>query len=352
MRSIYDPITGGDVTSTVHSLLRNSKTFVTFTLFRFQCMIFWDYNPYGNLGDFVFTDAPFPIFVQKYQVGANASSVTDLGYYHNGTLTPAGAIFLSDTMECQQLEYDIGFKDHPVQITWPIDDSVAYGVWVGSFVGEHETFLNGATSPVNLTLKRALMLGAFREAPFWIHSAIFSDFPSNGGSFLGTTLMHRGVIRKATANRSNIKLEIASLMDVFQQTQIPTQTLTPNNRALPYIPVAASPYGGDFGFVSATNEQTILFSTAETIAQDALRDSWMMFQTTPASGTGYFTGRVSAPGWKIAGNEASTGSQVTVYFAAPPVIGGFPVLINVFTQLGTSGGAVGFPYIPPPEFSA
>jgi len=61
--------------------------------------------------------------------------------------------------------------------------------------------------------------------------------------------MFRGFIRKTAATASQMKISLASLLDVFQSVQIPTQTITPNNRTLPYIPVAVSPYadtGSDY----------------------------------------------------------------------------------------------------------
>lgn len=337
------------MTSTVVSDLKAGSSFVFAKLFRFQCMNFWHYNPDGDYEDFTYTDAAFPIFINKYQTAA--SGVAQLGTWSSGHLNADGLMFQPDTMECGTLEYGIGFEDRPIDVTWPMDDTRDY-------LGSSGISLTSAISPANLTLKQAFTMGAFTECPFWIHLAIFDDFPSRGGSLLGTTLMFRGYVRTVTATRTLLKIGLASLMDVFQNVQLPTQTITPNNREIPYVPAAPGSAGGAFVDSLIVNSPTSItfhsnFGTFS-VARDAQKDEWFAFQ--PFIGS-YPIGLLPGPGlppppmWRISGNEASSGSDFTFYFYEPPVVPSGNVIGNRFGQSDLGSGTHGFPFVPPPEVS-
>lgn len=347
MRTIFDPNSGTDVTNTVQNTLLAGRTFFTRFLFRFQVLGFWFTNATNNFVDFAFT-TDFPIFVNKYQVGASGSS--QLGSYSGGVNQANGVTFLPDQMEITgTLNYSIGFEDHPVEVTWYLDDSINYK-------GNSNTALNAVQSPTNLTMKQAMIMGAFNETPFWIHQALYSSDPTKGGTFLGTVLMFRGYIRKVSPTKNSLILSIASLMDVFQQVQIPTQTFTPNSRAVPYLPAVGGTYAGHWiSIASIISPTQITFNTGTvaSIPQDALKDYYIGFTSNISGGVlPWGTATPPAPFWRIRGNIATSSSAVvTVYFYEPPIVPGSPSDIPVMSQTNQTGLPHGFPYIPPPELA-
>lgn len=355
MRKIYSP-TGSDVTSTVQSYLLANRKLVTAYLYSWQFMIFWNYNPYGNWGMYCFTDAAFPIFLNRLQLTA-APGTSAVGTYWNGVAQNNGLTWLPENLYHDKLHYGIGFEDHPVEVTWGYDNTVNYGVLEGavSLSNIAPTYPTEAQSPVNLSLKQALLLGAFDECPFWIHEALFTDFPNQGGTFLGTTLMFRGFLRKVEASASLLKFSVNSLMDVFQQVQVPTQIILPNTRASSYIPAVSASFGGDFTIGPVISPTVVQFGTSETIGRDAMKDYFVTFEPNLVTGFHiYQSGMPSAPAFRIAGNDASTGSAITLYFYETPIVPGnsFPAAVNIFSQLSQSTGVnPGFPYVPPPEYS-
>jgi hypothetical protein len=348
MRSIYDAASGADVTATVQAALRSSRTLFTRWLFRFSTMNFWSTNPFGDYVNFAFTNE-FPIKVNQYQV--KATGAEQIGSWYEGAQQSDGILFRPEAIEFDKIDYSIGFKDHPVTVTWYIDDDEDYYGDSLAQIG-----LSAALNPPNLTLKKAMLNGAFNEAPFWIHQALFSDDPAHGGTFYGTTLMFRGYIRKVTAAKNKLEISIASLLDVFQDVQIPTQTITPDTRSGPYVPAAGGLYTGSWYDVYAIVSPTeIIFQpslSATSFPQDALRDYWMTFVVdTSSSGSIWKSGYSPAPAWRIKGNDASSSSPyVTVYFYEPPVIPVSPNL-SLFGQVSLSGLPYGFKYVPPPEYN-
>lgn len=358
MRRIYDPNTGSDVTGTVQSFFQSGHAPVTAFLYSFQCQDFWGYNPYGTYANFAYTDFESTLYLKYAQLGAGAASA--LGTYYGGTLYTTGLSFFADNITLDKLSYGIGFEDKPVEVTWAMRPNVAYGAqeYDGATNSVGYSYPSIASYPANLTLRQALSMGLFSECPFWIHEAIFTDFPRLGGTFLGTSLMFRGFIRKTSVTSSKLKITLSSLMDIFQSIQIPTQTITPNNRSLPYIPLAVSPWndGGLFTHYSSPTfpAPTVLgISTTYSIPAGALQDSWINFN--PAAYDGYIpyrSGHPTTPSWRIQGNTAGPGPiQIFLYepYVFPGNYGGF----NIWAQQTTTGGPVsGFLQVPPPEFSA
>jgi hypothetical protein len=353
MRKIYNPLTGADVTSTVQGILQSGATLVTVYTYRILFSIFWNYNPYGAWGSYTFTDASFPIFVNYQQIDAGAAK--QIGHWLHGSLIGTGLNFYPETMIHDKLSYGIGFEDKPVTLDWAIDDTKTYYVVEeDAITGIFNTSIGELVSPVNCTLKQGMSLGWFTDCPVWIHTALFTDFPDRGGTFLGTALMFRGYIRKVVATRSRLKIVLSSLMDMFQTTQIPTQTITPNNRALPYVPTSVSAYGGDWTVPVVITERVLQFNTAEAIPVNALQDSWITFYpNTFTSSIIYTNGFPAPPAFRIQGNDVSTGTTVKVYFYEPFAMSN-NILPTVFTQLvaGSGGANPGFLYLPPPEMSA
>ena len=347
MRTIYDPTSGNNVTASVQSTLLAGRTFFTRYLFRFQVLGFWFTNATNNFVDFCFT-TDFPIFVNKYQIGATGTG--QLGSYSGGVLQTNGDTFLPDQFDITgSLDYSIGFEDHPAEVTWYIDDTKDYA-------GNSGYYLSGVASPAGLTMKQAMIMGAFNEAPFWIHQALYTSDPTKGGTFVGTVLMFRGFIRKVTPTKNSLILSISSLMDIFQQTQVPTQTFTPNCRAVPFLPAVGGTYAGHWSSVTTIASPTqIVFNTgtSQSIPEDALKDYYVAFTSDVSMGVlPWGTGTPPAPFWRIRGNVASTNSTaVTVYFYEPPIVPMSPSDIPVMSQASQTGQPPGFPYIPPPEYT-
>lgn len=347
MRKIYDPFTGADVTTSVQSTLASGRTFFTRFLFRFQVLGFWFNNATNNFVDFCFT-TDFPIFVNKYQILATGSG--QLGPYSGGILQTTGDVFIPDNFQINgSFNYSIGFQDHPLELTWFINDTIDYA-------GNSGFPLSSAQSPSSLTMKRAMLMGAFNECPFWVHQAIYTSDPRTGGTFIGTVLMFRGYIRKIIPTSSALILSITSLMDAFQQAQIPTQVITPNCRAVPFLPAAGGTYAGHWtsiaGIVSPT-QITFNIGATLSIPQDALRDYYIGFTSNIAGSVlPWGTGFPPAPFFRIRGNDATTSStQVNVYFYEPPIIPISPSDIPVMGQSSQTGLPKGFPYVPPSEYS-
>lgn len=354
MRRIFDPTSGTDVTSTVQAALQANRTLYTAYLYRFVIMDCWTYNPSGTYTNFCYTSGDFPIAVSYYQIDASATA-KEIGKYSGESIATPGCTFLPERIAHDKLAYKIGFEDNPVELSWWMDDTQSYA-------GDDGVPLSGATSPANLTLKQALWLGAFKECPLWIHSALFTDAPSKGGTFLGTALMFRGYIRKVDTTRSTLKLGLASLMDVFNQVKVPTQTITPQNRAMAVLPIAVAPSGGAaVDSISVNNPTSItLHSNFGTFSwtENQLRDCWMSFVPF-IDGASYPTGWLPPyglpppPVFRISGNTAGGSGAITLYFYKPPIVpggGGIP-LPTVFGQNPNSGTGAGFLYVPPPEYS-
>jgi hypothetical protein len=352
MRTILD-VNGNDVTASVQAFLLGNQSLVMVDLVRFLCIDFWNYNPDGNYVNFAFTNADFPVFVDKYQVFATGAA--QLGTWAGGSQLTNGLTFLPENIVRDKFEYSVGFESNPCELSWWMDDNVDYGL---KYTGSS---LTAALSPVGLTLKQAFLLGVLDEAPFWIHRAIFSGLPSHGGTLLGTTLMYRGFLRDVDVGVDHLILSVDSLLSVFQDTQIPTQTITPNARRDPYYPAAGGPTpGGAFvnGLTPLTPWSLELTSTFGTFSytRDQLKDCYCTFGPF-LTGANYPGGILPVPGlppppsYRISGNDAGSGHNVVLYFYKPYILPtNSPINFNIFGQ-NTMDSGNGFPDVPPPELS-
>lgn len=351
MRKIYDPTSGNDVTTTVQSFLQAGGVPVTCFLYSFQCMDFWSANPYGKYATFCYTDFESNLFVSYLQQYANGSTPIS----PDGSSAP-GLPFLAENISVGEFSYGIGFEDNPAEVSWHMDMGHDYQVleYSGS---NFWSSLSSAAYPSGLTLRQALAMGTFFQCPFWIHECYFTDFPRLGGFFLGTSLMFRGYIRSVKTTQSSIKLGLSSLMEIFNTIQVPTQTITPTNRSLPYVPLATSPYAdtgvsSHYSAYSGLNATTLQVNTTFSIPANALQDSWINFSVANYAGIlPIKSGYPSSPSWRIQGNTAGPGT-IQIYFYEPFILPLSPNF-NIFAQQTTSGGVIqGFLYVPPPEYSA
>lgn len=281
------------------------------------------------------TSAPFPIKVANLQVTAGPTGVQTVN-----------ANFLPASIARSSFDYEIGFSDQTVDVTWLVDDSIQINNLGWGF-------------------KWALLSGYFDEYPWYIHRAIFTDLPSNGGTLLATTLMWRGFIRDAKADRSQVTITLASLLDIFQQTQVPTQVIQPGSRMPPFFPAGnASVIGGSLGgsFSSFSTPMDIQFNTLAgpfaPISDHALAGAYLTsVNAPPPVWKAAQSGAPFAQIFRLRDNVTDIAGILHIYPYEPinPVslLGNFgSTYINVYFQsaIGLAGAvAAGFPFVPPPE---
>lgn len=369
-RTIISPSNGGNVTAATQNTLLNSPNKVMFNLYSFSNRIFWVYNPFNFCAFWSFTDAPFPIsldYLELYPSLAIKPSLLNngnMGYLHGNTSStailyaPGKGVFNAPNdggFKHGSLSYSVGLEANDLDVTWMVDDTADYFL---PFGGTYGPMIN---PPVNiLPMKQAMAYyRAFDDCPFWIHRAVFSDFPRNGGTLLGTTLMWRGYVRKTEAAPDYLKISLGSLMQIVQDTQVPGQLIQANARTNPYLPfpnvggtvIGAWPVSS--GSITRVSAVTYTFEAVTTLAENQLEDCWLTFQ--PAGGSINFAPQnglppESTPGWRIQSNTAGgAGSSINVTFYNPPVVPGFVFYFNVYSPNSQTRGAPGFPYVPPPE---
>jgi hypothetical protein len=360
-RVIIDPISGANVTATVTADLQAGRTFVFANLYRIFFLDWVNYNPYQSYASLCWTDCDEPVYVNQYQIGWNSGAIPNvyqLTTYTNGVANDDGLVFSPEVVPRNPLIFEVGFKANSLVVNWMADDSKEYGFWIagnGYNSGGSYNQFSAAVWPDDLTLKQAFLLGAFDRNPFFLHRAIFADdFPTRGGSFVGTTLMFRGYVAGARATAESLELTVDSLMQVFLDTQVPAQTIQPNGRGALFIPNQAAPFGGDFGNATPTGALSLTCSTSESVTANALADCWISFCPRNGffGGNGYFSsyspGIPLAPAWRIRGNTAASGGSVTIY-TYEPYIEGNGTFVNVLGQGALNEAPPGFPYVPRPE---
>jgi hypothetical protein len=378
-RVIYSPTTGLDVSSSVQSSLLSSRTVVMANLYSFSNRVFWVYNGFNFCAFWSFTDFDVPISLDYLQLGATGAvkpSQLNSGamlYLHGNSsstamnfvpkfpsvpqsIGPPSVGALNDGgFKHSGLKYEVGLAANDVDVTWFVDDAGDYF----AFAGPYDPLIN---PPVGiLPMKQAMTYyRAFDDCPFWIHRAIFSDFPANGGSLLGTTLLWRGYVRKAEAAADYLKITLGSLMQYVQDTQVPNQLIQPNARTNPFLPfpnaaTALGPYPSA-GLLTRVSAKTYTFTATGALTANQLQDCWVTFQPAPsylnfAPQTGLPP--ESTPGFRIQSNTAaSSGGAVNVTFYNPPIVPGNVQYVILYSPNSQTAGAPGFPYVPPPEQTA
>jgi hypothetical protein len=340
MRRIFSP-TGEDVTSTVQGYLTSGQTFVFADLYRFQTVDFIDENTEGAVVDWTYTDGAFPIELDYYQIGWTAGSYVPTLY------AVGGATFEPENISHGNFTYSVGFTTNPVDVTWFIDETKSYGPWVDGEIVP----ISNCSWPENLTLKQAMLLGVFDMVPFWIHRAIYyPDFPKFGGSLVGTTLMHRGYLRTVAGDSEKVKITIDSLMQVFQDTQVPVQTIMPNSRSALFVPTPDAPAGDTFTDPTPIDALNLQVNTPDPVDANLLQDCWASFSPSGGALQGWKSGSPLPPLFRIKGNTAASGGTLQINFYEPYVLGSVPV-INIYgqNQFSNTSGAPGFPYVPAAE---
>lgn len=326
---------GADVSSTVQTFLLGGGVSGTVPM----CDLFWLQYINPSVNSLVPTNlflagASYPVSVNNLQVTAGPNGVKTV----NAVYKPTKGISRG------AMNYEVGFKDQTCDITWNIDDSIHIGTLSWGF-------------------KHALVAGYFDEYPFWIHQAIFSDI--NAQVLIGTTLKWRGFIKDVKADRGKVIVTIASLLNIFQGVQIPSQVIQPGSRLPSYFPAGnASVVGGSLGgtFMVASTPMDLQFDTTASpfaaIADHALRDCYLTsVNNGPPNWKAAQSGVPFAPVFRIRDNVTTVGiCHLYPYEPIDPVnMLGFPggvAFINFYFQNETNKtGAIapGFPTVPPPE---
>jgi hypothetical protein len=324
-RIIYDT-TGTDVTATVKALLTATPSAQLFLadLFWLESYQFWGYNPSYFTSSLFLTSYDKPVAVTKLQQTATG-------------LATVNALYQPTAIERGQLEYKIGLDSQTLDLTWYVNDKVPW------LIPTAQGF--GGSSP---TLKQCAIAGYFDECPVWFHRAFFSGPPPL--TFLGTMLMFRGYIREVEATRDYLKFTLTSLLDLFQETDIPTQRLEPGNRLASQIPTGTNFNNTTFQPGSSTPTDLVFQYTGSTIPDHILKDAFLIsagsLGSEPTSAAPPFVA------YRVQDNVTTNTPFTNALHVYPyePVLGTVGVAIYGVPPIdGTAGLPPGFPYVPPPE---
>jgi hypothetical protein len=347
MRYVFDT-NGNNVTANVQATILSATVLPLADLFTLQYVhptgagiVGVDFH-YNNL---YMTSAPFPIAVNKLQKTSGPNGVATVNAVYQPARISRGAF-----------EYAIGFEDTTCDVTWFIDDSFIFG---------HVGFTD-----VPWGWKYALLQGYFDEYPMWIHRAIFAPptTPNGAPVLLGTTLMWRGFIRDVKADRGKVVITLASLMHVFQNVQIPTQTIQPGDRRPPYFPANIFIAGDNVPGVAVlgTSTPTELQVLRYSVPDHHLRDSYLSNIQSPGHPYVYVAtnGEPQPYVFRIRDNVTNNTPQPNTLHIYPyePInpytMGLFnpgnlndTTLVIYYPISPDTAGANGFPYVPPPEVS-
>jgi hypothetical protein len=264
------------------------------------------------------TSGPAPVSVNSIQAGPNNIQVIN-------------ATFLPTKIQRGNLNYQIGFQAESCEVTWWPNDTT---YWTSS-LGAANTVLNW---------RRALTIGLLSECPLWIHQAIWSD----SSTLLGTVLKWRGIIRKVESTRDYVKITVASLLDLFQQSQVPSQVIQSGNRQPAYLGVGN--IGSLQGLLGSSTTQDLQFTAGGSPPADhSLADKYIIagaaFNYIP-------TNRDVQPTFYRIRDNVTVSGTIHVYLYEPLYsiyLIGNGTYVYYCSQQSLTGGASGFPYVPPPE---
>lgn len=334
MRTVYDN-TGADITATAKTTMFNATTLPLADLFWFSFVSPGDPALFGHIKytDMFVTSAPYPVGVAKLQATPGSSGVVTI----NATYLPAN-------IARGTLTYEVGLSDQTCEVTWFVDDTI--------------TLTN-----VTWGLKWALVSGYLDDSPVWIHRGIFTpnSNPNLPPTLVGTSLMWRGFIRDCKVDRGQVVITLASLIHIFQQVQVPSQTVQAGSRLPPFAAAGnGSVIGGSLGcvFESASTPIDLQFTAGAPTPDHAMRDAIILSINEPPPNVHYAqSGKPQPQVFRIRDNVNISGVlHVYPYEPINPLtlIGNpnsSPQYINFFLQsdIGSGSVAPGFPLVPTPE---
>ncbi len=308
-------------------------------------------TPYVNFGAYPLVDGDQPIS-------------------YGGTGTPI--TFVPFAIEKDKLSYNTGFEASEISLTMrPRDNPELYGAVMpfgmtrgdGTSLSEDvqvpppfaDPYAVVSSSPGSSSgdlllssLKQSFAQTDWYLAPvtilrFFIPSPQQSPGPLDVTSY-GAAVMFRGRVSQFIVDKEQVKVDVASLMEIFKQ-KVPTQTVQPGNRWAPFdftfnpdFVGATTPAVGKYNWVQ------LYFSPNPTPADGELNEGWALVDV---SGVGLWWRRV----YKNVNTVANTS---VIYFLDPlPLdLTGRDVQCKLWKSSDTgtnpSGPGSGFPYVPQP----
>jgi hypothetical protein len=178
----------------------------------------------------------------------------------------------------------------------------------------------------------------------------FMPTPGDVTTF-GAAVMFRGRISEMTVDREDIKLTVASLMEIFK-TKVPSQTIQPGNRWAPFD-FQSVPYviGSIHDHEGGYNWGTFYFDNMTVVTDGALNEGYVLINDQ-TSGATYFRHVYANYNTQAVGGG---GQYSTVVFVEP-----LPISLNGAsgaqakfwqasdTATNPDGPGSGFPYVPQP----
>ena len=156
--------------------------------------------------------------------------------------------------------------------------------------------------------------------------------------------MFRGRVSQFVVDKEDVKITVASLMEIFKQ-KVPTQTVQPGNRWAPFdftfnpdYVAGSNPATGEFNWVEAD------FAPSVSPDSGVLNEGWALAEV---SGVGLW--------WRRIYQNVKTGTNTSVLYFLDPLplnLAGTDVQCKIWrssdTSTNPSGPGAGFPYVPQP----
>lgn len=311
MRTIYSS-SGSNVTTSAQAYLQT----LTGTLQVYDLYTIAMSNPWSSsaVSYYCYTSADFPITISTVQTGPNQ-------------LTAINNTWIQNAIERGNLEYSIGLNVTSFEWTWYPDDTI---------------LIPGNS---HYTWKKAALSGLLDGCTFFLHRALCQPGANNFPVLIGTALMWKGLIQEVEVKAEYIKMTVPSMMQAFQDVQVPTQVVQPGQRIAPYLPTGAAT--ASIGGLNAAASTPFDLHFAPGFADHALRDGFLTtFTGSPASST-------SRPSGVRILDTINSGGVFHVFVADPvdPFAIPLPCKVYLPENIGSTliPGAAGFPHIPPPE---
>ena len=286
---------------------------------------------------------------------------------YSGTGTPI--TFNPFAITKDKLTYKVGFESSALNLVLrPRDNPKLYGEAVSFVRGDGTSFSEGlqvpqpfadpysviSTNPGTLgdklleSMKQSFAQTDWYLAPVTMFRFIIPPPQESSGPLdvvsYGAAVMFRGRVSEFTVDKEEVKLNVASLMEIFKQ-KVPSQTIQPGNRWAPfdfsYTPDftgGASPATGGYDWV------TITFAPNPAPTEDQLNEGWVLIDI---DGVGQW--------WRRVFMNVMTDSNTAVLYLLDPLpinLDGQHVLCKLWmssdTGTNTSGPGSGFPRVPQP----
>ena len=275
--------------------------------------------------------------------------------------TYLGQTFLPQKIKRSSLEYKLGTESSTLSLDLNTQDIQQPLIATTSPRGmppyqDAAMTLNNAADGVGgwqmiYTLKNAIAQGDLDGMAFTMWR-VFEQTAGDADT-LGVAAMFRGYVGGATASRSAVNLQIASLMQTLQ-TQVPTQTIQPGDRGWLYTPRTNFDYATVVDYMHTAS--SFAWVTGATIADHALSDGWMVFVASASvyRNSGSYPTYNSYYQRRIRDNVTfsspfGTGAEILLYMYEPlpwKVYNGDTAFLFMPS---TPSGTKGFPYVPIPE---